>query len=61
MKCFCASYNVGNIEVWQSKLYLNENSVFADIADSNELLDCFEKAGMELRPEIDRYFNKFNQ
>jgi type II restriction enzyme len=26
----------------------------------NELLDCFEKAGMELRPEIDEYFAKFN-
>ena len=26
-----------------------------------ELLDCFEKAGMELRPEIDNYFRKFNK
>jgi type II restriction enzyme len=25
-----------------------------------ELLDCFEKAGVELRPEIDDYFGKFN-
>jgi len=25
-----------------------------------ELLDCFEKAGIELRPEIDEYFEKFN-
>ena len=25
-----------------------------------ELLDCFEKAGIELRPEIDDYFNQFN-
>lgn len=25
-----------------------------------ELLDCFEKAGIELRPEIDEYFAKFN-
>ena len=24
-----------------------------------ELLDCFEKAGIELRPEIDKYFSKF--
>ncbi|MDR1345088.1 MAG: TdeIII family type II restriction endonuclease [Bacteroidales bacterium] len=24
-----------------------------------ELLDCFEKAGMELRPEIDEYFARF--
>jgi type II restriction enzyme len=27
----------------------------------NELLDCFEQAGIELRPEIDEYFTKFNR
>lgn len=27
----------------------------------NKLLDCFENAGMELRPEIDEYFAKFNK
>jgi type II restriction enzyme len=27
----------------------------------NELLDCFERAGIELRPEIDTYFAKFNK
>jgi type II restriction enzyme len=26
-----------------------------------ELLDCFEQAGIELRPEIDDYFGKFNK
>ncbi|MDR3366278.1 MAG: TdeIII family type II restriction endonuclease [Prevotellaceae bacterium] len=26
-----------------------------------ELLDCFERAGMALRPEIDAYFTKFNK
>lgn len=25
-----------------------------------DLLDCFEKAGIELRPEIDEYFKRFN-
>jgi len=25
----------------------------------NELLDCFERVGIELRPEIDKYFEKF--
>jgi len=25
----------------------------------NDLLDCFEQAGIELRPEIDDYFGKF--
>lgn len=27
----------------------------------NDLLDCFERAGIELRPEIDEYFHKFKQ
>lgn len=27
----------------------------------NELLDCFEKAGIELRDEIDEYFARFNR
>lgn len=26
-----------------------------------DLLDIFEKVGIELRPEIDRYFQKFNR
>ena len=26
----------------------------------NELLNCFERVGIELRPEIDAYFSKFN-
>jgi len=25
----------------------------------NELLNCFERVGIELRPEIDEYFSKF--
>ena len=25
----------------------------------SEILDCFERAGIELRPEIDSYFSKF--
>jgi len=24
-----------------------------------DLLDCFEKAGIELRPDIDKYFSRF--
>ncbi|MEO5674911.1 MAG: TdeIII family type II restriction endonuclease [Chitinophagales bacterium] len=27
----------------------------------NDLLDCFETAGIELRPEIDAYFGRFNR
>ncbi len=27
----------------------------------NQLLDCFERVGVELRPEIDQYFNRYIQ
>lgn len=27
----------------------------------SELLDCFERVGIELRPEIDEYFAKFQR
>ncbi len=27
----------------------------------NQLLDCFERVGIELRPEIDQYFNRYIQ
>ena len=27
----------------------------------DDLLNCFEKSGVELRPEIDNYFAKFNR
>ena len=27
----------------------------------SDLLDCFEKAGIELRPEIDEYFVRYNR
>jgi type II restriction enzyme len=27
----------------------------------SDLLDCFEKAGIALRPEIDEYFDRFNK
>lgn len=27
----------------------------------NNLLDCFERAGIELRPEIDKHFSRFNK
>ncbi|MBI5555077.1 MAG: TdeIII family type II restriction endonuclease [Elusimicrobia bacterium] len=26
-----------------------------------DLLDCFEKAGIELRPEIDQYFERYKK
>ena len=27
----------------------------------DSILDCFERVGIELRPEIDRYFESFNR
>ena len=39
-------------EFWN---FLGGKGAYAD------LLDCFEKAGIELRPEIDKYFANFNK
>lgn len=33
-KCYYASYNVGNVEVWSSELYWNKDSVFTEIKNS---------------------------
>jgi type II restriction enzyme len=30
-----------------------------EIVTYEELLNCFERVGIELRPEIDEYFSKF--
>jgi len=32
---------------------------FGNDSTYEELLNCFERAGIELRPEIDAYFSKF--
>ena len=39
-------------EFWD---FLGGTGAYAD------LLDCFEKAGIELCPEIDAYFQRFNR
>ena len=36
MKCYCASFNVGNVEVWSSELFLEKNSVLIEIEESIE-------------------------
>ena len=36
MKCYTAGFNVVNIEVWASELYLDKNSVFLEIENSKE-------------------------
>jgi len=45
MKCYCASFNVGNVEVWSSELYLEKESIFTEIEKSKEeiaeRIECF--------------------
>ena len=36
MKCYNASFNVGNVEVWSSELYLEKSSVLTEIEESSE-------------------------
>ena len=51
MKCYCASFNVGNIEVWGSELYLDKESIFWEIENlKDEIAEriydfatCFDK------------------
>ena len=35
-KCYYASFNVGNVEVWSTELYLDRESVFFEIDESKE-------------------------
>jgi len=35
-KCYQASFNIGNIEVWASELYLEKESVLIEIEESTE-------------------------
>jgi len=41
MKAYCASFNVGNVEVWGTNLYLDKNSVFLEIKESKD--EIFER------------------
>ena len=36
MKCYCASFNVGNVEVWSSDLFLTKKSVLIEVEESIE-------------------------
>ena len=44
-KCYYASFNVGNVEVWGSGLYLEKDSVIKEIEESieevAERIECF--------------------
>jgi hypothetical protein len=45
-KCYFASFNVGNIEVWKTDFYLKKQSVFEEIVDTIdkivEQIGCFD-------------------
>jgi len=45
MECYSASFNVGNVEVWESDLYSDKSQVFLEIENSKdeifEQIDCF--------------------
>jgi len=36
MKCYYASFNVGNVEVWSSELFLKKKSVLIEVEESIE-------------------------
>jgi type II restriction enzyme len=58
--------NTPNLKCPASGVHSNELKVAEEFWDFlggkgtyPELLDCFERAGIELRPEIDKYFLRF--
>ncbi|MDR2205104.1 MAG: hypothetical protein LBE36_02945 [Flavobacteriaceae bacterium] len=44
-KCYKASFNIGNVEVWSSELFLDKESIFMEIEDFKdeiiERIECF--------------------
>ena len=51
MKCYCASFNVGAVEVWWTALYLDKESVFLEIEESK--VDIIEYFIDNFRVDID--------
>jgi len=45
LKCYCASFNVGNVEVWESDIYSDKSQLFLEMENSKdeifERLECF--------------------
>jgi len=35
-KCYFASFNVGNVEIWNSEFYLDKKSIFSKIEESKD-------------------------
>ena len=63
MKCYCASFNVGNVEVWSSELYLEKKSVLIDAKESldeiaNEILEEISKFSTLSKTEIIKILNQ---
>jgi len=53
MKCYSASFNVGNIEVWSSELYLEKKSVLIEVEESiEEIAEEISEFSFLLKTEI---------
>jgi hypothetical protein len=58
MKCYCASFNVGKIEVWASDLFFNKKDVLIDIEESLE--EIVEEISGELYLEEEEIIKSLN-
>ena len=58
-KCYYASFNVGNVEVWGTELYLDKESVFIEVEISKdeivESIDSYSYLDQEIIIEILEY------
>jgi|GEM_PF-2254316 len=59
MKCYYASFNVGNVEVWSSELFLEKKSVLIDTEESiEEIAEEISKWSFLSEPEIIKSLNQ---
>jgi hypothetical protein len=60
MKCYYASFNVGNVEVWGTDLYLDKNSVSLEIeASKDEIFERIDDFSLSVTEEkLDSIWNE---
>ena len=60
MECYSASFNVGNVEVWGTNLYLDKNSVSLEIeASKDEIIERIDDYSLSVTEEkLDSIWNE---
>jgi len=66
MKCYCACFNVGNVEVWTSELFLEKKSVLIEVEESlesiiEEISQWSYLSAMEITESLNRAVKSFKR